>query len=211
MLTLGIDLSASHNKISPYALIDGDTNLHTISSFKSDEDLLQVLEEHQPDLVAIDVPLGMPLGLCCLEEECACVVSNGLKGRVGEVELASMGIGCFYTTKRSIIKGLIYRGMKLRRELVERGYQVIEVYPYATKVLLFGDQVPAKSNPKSLPFLKEKLSTLIQGLDPYVNELNHDRCDALLTAYTGYLHQMQLTDSLGADEEGFITMPQLPK
>ena len=66
-------------------------------------------------------------------------------------------------------------------------------------------------NPKCLPFLKEKLSTLIQGLDPYVNELNHDRCDALLTAYTGYLHQMQLTDSLGADEEGFITMPQLPK
>ena len=209
-MTLGIDLSGSCKKASPYALLDGDATLRCLASFKAHDELLPAVEEHRPDLIAIDAPLFLPLGLDCLEEDCACASANGRKGRVAEQELAGKGIGCFFTTKQSIIRNLIYRAMELGGDLARRGYPVIEVYPYATKVLLFGDEVPAKANPTSLPFLKEKLAGLIGGLDPHVNDLNHDRCDALLTAYTGYLHLMDRTDNVGLGKEGFISVPKLP-
>ena len=209
MATIGIDLSASGKTKSHFAILDKQATLEELGAFQDYDELLAALEKHQPTLVAIDAPLCLPQGLCCLEEGCSCVLYQGRKGRVSEMELARMGIGCFYTTKRSIIKRLIYRGVWLRNNLINRGYQVIEVYPYATKVLLFGDQVPAKKNPACLPFLRERMGTLINGLDPHVSGLNHDRCDALLTAYTGYLHQGHRTDSLGLIEEGVIALPHL--
>ena len=208
MLALGIDLTASSKKGSPYAFLNDEGVLLHMHSFKDHDELYRAIEEHSPTLIAIDAPLSLPSGLCCLEEDCECFPTSGQKGRVAEQQLASMGIGCFFTTKRSIIRNLIYRAMDLRCELIGRGYRVIEVYPYASKLMLFGGDVPAKSNPASLPFLREKLTSLIPGLEPYVEDLNHDRCEALLTAYTGYLHLMDRTASVGQAEEGLITLPK---
>ena len=120
-----------------------------------------------------------------------------------------MHIGCFFTTKRSIIKTLIYRGLEIYRDLMDKGYQVVEVYPYATKVILFGDKLPPKNSARGLAFLKERLSGLIIDMEPYVDDLNHDGCDALLAAYTGSLHEENKTDSLGVAEEGFVVVPRL--
>jgi predicted nuclease with RNAse H fold len=128
---------------------------------------------------------------------------------MAEIELAQMGIGCFYTGKKSIIKDLIYRGVKFRQNLTRRGYSVIEVYPYATKVMVFGDKTPSKSRPEGLTYLREHLPTLVPGPETYVNNLSHDQCDALLTAYTAYLHLKGETDSLGDPEEGMIYLPRL--
>jgi predicted nuclease with RNAse H fold len=130
---------------------------------------------------------------------------------MGEVELAQMGIGCFYTGKRSIIKKLIYRGVKLRTSLTQLGFQVIEVYPYATKVLIFGDSLPPKSKPEGLVYLRQHLPKLVPGLEDHVGGLNHKGCDAVLSAYTAYLHINGKTDSLGMPEEGTIAVPSLPK
>ena len=70
------------------------------------------------------------------------------KGRQSEIELASLGISCFYTSKGSIIRNLIYRSIRLSGQLGELGYPVIEVYPHATKVILFGDKAPPKNSPE---------------------------------------------------------------
>ena len=209
MSVLGIDLSASPKRPSEYALLDGQAMLHQLDHFDTFDELFGFLEVHRPSVIAIDAPLYLPLGLDCLEEHHSCSHVLDQKGRVSEQELARMHIGCFFTTKRSIIKTLIYRGMKLSKDLAERGYQVIEVYPYATKVLLFGDKIPPKNSPQGLAFLKEKLSKLIDGLDPYLDGLNHDRCDALLAAYTASLHCENQTDLLGIAEEGFMVVPKL--
>ena len=209
MSVLGIDLSASPKRASAFALLDGQTTLHELDSFSTSDDLFSFLDVHKPSLVAIDAPLYLPLGLDCLEEHHSCSPILDQKGRVSEQELARMHIGCFFTTKRSIIKTLIYRGMQLNQDLADRGYQVIEVYPYATKVILFGDKIPPKNSPQGIAFLKERLSGLIDGLDPYLDSLNHDRCDALLAAYTASLHQEDRTDSLGTSEEGFMVIPKL--
>jgi len=120
-----------------------------------------------------------------------------------------MHIGCFFTTKRSIIRGLIYRGQEFYRELSSRGHQVIEVYPYATKVILFGDKMPPKNSSKGLIYLKDKLSGMVNGLEPYLDKLNHNGCDAILAAYTARLHNDDETDALGSPEEGHIMVPKL--
>ena len=209
MSVLGIDLSASSKRASAYALLDGQVMLHQLDCFKTFDELFGFLDVHKPSVIAIDAPLYLPLGLDCLEEHHSCSPVLDQKGRVSEQELARMHIGCFFTTKRSIIKTLIYRGMKLSQDLAERGYKVIEVYPYATKVLLFGDKNPPKNSPQGLAFLKERLSNLIDGLDPHLDGLNHDRCDALLAAYTASLHWEDRTDMLGTPEEGFMVVPKL--
>ena len=207
MSALGIGLSASSSKASTCAFLDGEGSLSYLGTFNAHEELFSLVSERKPNVIAIDSPLCLPNRLCCLEESCSCSMVNGQKGRIAEQMLASMRIGSFYTNKRSVIRDLIYRAIELRRELSERGQQVIEVYPYATKVKLFHRRVPAKSNPESLPFLRRRLPELINGLEPYVKGLNHDRCDALLTAYTCRLYQAGLTEDLGVEEEGYITIP----
>lgn len=209
MLCLGVDLCASPSRASTLALINGDGELTELTLFKEYEELLSILEENSPSVIAIDAPLGLPLGLDCLEEDCLCSPVNQHKGRIAEVELAKMGIGCFYTGKKSIIKKLIYRGVKFRQNLNKQGHDVIEVYPYATKVMVFGDKIPSKSRPESLQHLRERLPILVPGAEPYMDRLNHDRSDAVLTAYTAYLHLKGETDSLGIPEESMISLPKL--
>ena len=214
MSSLGIDLTSSSKRASSYALLDGalldgQVKLTHLDSFKEFDELLEFLEVHKPSQIAIDAPLFLPLGLDCLEESHPCSPALEQKGRIAEQELARMHIGCFFTTKRSIIKLLIYRGSELRQDLMKRGYQVLEVYPYATKVILFGDKIPPKNSAQGLAFLKGKLSSLIEGLDSYTDGLNHDGCDAILAAYTACLYQENQTDSLGIPEEGHIVVPKL--
>ena len=46
-------------------------------------------------------------------------------------------------------------------------------------------------------------------MEPYLDSLNHDGCDALLAAYTACLHVENRTDLLGIPEEGYIVVPNL--
>ena len=208
MVYLGIDLSASAKRPSAVAFLNDQSELIELGSFREYTDLLPLIENYKPSVIAIDAPLGLPKGLDCLEEDCSCTPVYAHKGRVGEVELARMGIGCFFTNKRSIIKKMIYRGLQICHDLATRGNTVIEVYPYATKVVLFGDKIPPKSSPQGILYLREHLPTLVPGLGPHVGKLDHDRCDAVLAAYTARLHQKRQTDSLGIAEEGFIVIPK---
>jgi len=88
---------------------------------------------------------------------------------------------------------------------------VIEVYPHATKTILFGDKVPPKNSPGSLPFMKDSLTPLVKGLDKHVDELDRNTCDAVINAYTALLHFQEETDMLGTDEEGWLVLPRLPR
>ena len=211
MLVMGIDLSASPKRYSAYALLDERVRLAQLGQFWRCDELLAALDGVECGLVGIDAPLSLPLGLDCLEEDHPCSPISRHKGRAAERELARMGIGRFFTTKRSIIKGLTCRGMELCRDFVGRGYDVLEVYPYASKVVLFGRRIPRKSTPRGLAFLVERLAALIGGLEPYLDRLDHDECDALIAAYTARLHLERRTDCLGTKEEGYIVVPRPPE
>src|SRR5207247_2916440 len=111
---------------------------------------IAMLERWGARVVAVDSPMGLPAGLCCLETACACRQAHAGTGRSAERELARRGIACFWTTKRTIIKSMIYRAITLPARLVRDGYTVLEVFPYATKRILLGRALPRKSRPEGL-------------------------------------------------------------
>ena len=208
---LGIDLTSAEAK--PSACLGLDRELHLIYSgfLFQDSDILEVVTRHGFEVVAIDAPISLPAGLCCLEESCSCQPQAGVKGRSCERELARLGIPCYFTTKKSIIKAMIYRGIRLKTELESMGYEVIEVYPYASKVRLWGKPIPPKPKPTGLSFLKQHISRLLPNIAPYVDGFNHHLCDAAIAAYTAYLHNQGKTELCGEPEEGAICLPFLDR
>ena len=204
---LGIDLTSAEAR--PSACLGLDRDLHLIYSgfLNGDSDILKVAGEHGFKLVAIDAPLSLPKGLCCLEESCPCQPRAEGKGRSCERELARQGIPCYFTTKKSIIKAMVYRGIRLKAELEAMGCEVIEVYPYASKVRLLGKNIPAKSKPAGLAFLKQHIGLLLPSIAPYLDGFDHDLCDAAIAAYTAFLHHHGKTELCGETEEGAICLP----
>ena len=210
MPVLGVDLRTSSKKPSPLVLLDEDSRLVWLGSFRQDIEFVETVKLLGPGLVAIGSPLNLPSGFCCLDQSCECWFSvRDRKSRLLELELAQMGISCFYTNKVSIIKDLIYRGMRLSHELRSAGYDVIEVYPHATKMLLFGDNMPPKNNPNSVNYMISRLETLVFGMDSYMVDIDKDVCDAIINAYTGRLHVNFDTDMLGDPDEGMLVLPKL--
>ena len=212
MVVLGVGLRATSKRPSALVALDRDSSIVRMQTFDEDDELAQIALEQKPDLISIGAPLGLPLGLDCLETSCSCDFSvPQRKGRLLELELSRMGISCFFTNKGSIIRNLIYRGISLSQRLRGLGFEVVESYPHATKMILFGDKVPPKNSAASLAFLKERLSPLIAGLDDHMNGMDRNVCDAVLNAYTGLLHTQDGTDVLGAVEEGTLVLPKLPR
>ncbi len=211
MVILGVDLRASSKHPSTAVALDRESSVLFMSSFRHDDELLELAEAHQPEMITIGAPLGLPTGIHCLETSCSCC--NGAprrKGRLLELELSRMGISCFFTGKGSIIRSLVYRGIALSRRLRQAGFKVHETYPHATKVILFGDKVPPKNSAASVAFMKSHLTPLVNGLSPHLDGLDRNGCDAVLNAYTGVLHAQDATDVLGSPEEGTLVLPKLP-
>ncbi len=211
MSVLGVDLRASRKKSSSVAILDSKSHLTELGGFYEDIELMKLVDDLRPDLVAIGAPLNLPSGFCCLDQSCDCRFSvPDRKGRLLELELAKMGISCFYTNKGSIIRELIYRGILLSQNLRDAGYNVIEVYPHATKMLLFGDKVPPKNSAVSVSYMIGHLTPLVSGMEKHADDLDRNSCDAIINAYTGQLHAQSNTDVLGDPEEGILVLPKLP-
>ena len=209
-MIFGVDLRASPKRKSSVVALNDGAQFSFLNSFRNDDELLQMTDEYQPSLIAIGAPLSLPASLCCLEASCSCSATPPQKkGRTAELELARMGISCFFTNKRSIIRTLIYRGINISQQLRTQGRQVIEVYPHGTKVILFGDKIPPKNSRESLDFMKDRLTPLVQGLDACLDSLDRNSCDAVVNAYTALLHSQDDTDMLGTDDDGWLVLPRL--
>ena len=223
LTVLGVSLKSLEKNSSTVVVLDAQTaEILDLKTFLDDEGLLEMVRGKNPDelIISNGSPMSLPQGLHCLDREHACESvdqAEWRKGRRSELEMSRMGISCFFTNKRTIIRPLIERGIQLKRKLIEEGYgdSVIEVFPHASKVVLFGDGVPPKKD--SLEYMKEHLPPLIPGLGTYVDSLDINTCDALVNAYTGFLHSREETDTLGEDpeeedpEEGGIVLPKLPR
>ena len=204
---IGLDLTTSPRKKTACAVLDAGLHLRDQVLLGGDEEIVAFAEVYRPALIAIDAPLSLPLGLCCLEETCSCQPFSFRKGRQCERELSALGIGCYYTTKRSIIKGMVYRGIRLKADLERQGHTVIEIYPYASRLRLFGP-LPRKTTVAGRGGLQEGLQRLISSVpSPQKDLLSHDALDALLAAYTGFLYGCGETKALGDPSEGLLHIP----
>jgi predicted nuclease with RNAse H fold len=208
---LGIDLTSKESKPSACLGLDNELNLIYHGFLNRDSDILQTVNRLQFDLIAIDAPLSLPKGLCCLEEGCPCQPTSGAKGRDCERELAKSGIPCYFTTKKSIIKAMVYRGIRLKTGLESQGYKVIEVYPYASKIRLFGKNIPKKTTPAGLAFLKQRICQWLPDITAGIDGFNHDMCDAAIAAYTALLCSQGKAELCGEPGEGTICLPLLDR
>jgi len=208
---LGIDLTSKESKPSACLGLDNELNLIYHGFLNRDSDIRRIVNRLQFDLIAIDASLSLPKGLCCLEESCPCQPVAEGKSRGCERELRKQGIRVFPTTKKTFIKELIYRGIRLKTELESQGYKVIEVYPYGSKIRLFGKKIPKKTTPAGLAFLKQRICQLLPDTTACIDGFNHDMCDAAIAAYTTFLYSQGKTELCGELGEGTICLPFLDR
>jgi predicted nuclease with RNAse H fold len=78
---LGIDLTSSEAK--PSACLGPDIKSRPVyfGFLTTDNDIITLADFYSPEVIAIDAPLSLPSGLCCLEESCACKPKSGRKAR----------------------------------------------------------------------------------------------------------------------------------
>jgi predicted nuclease with RNAse H fold len=202
----GLDLTSGKQKASACVSIDNEPGIIKAALIFSDKDIITIIRKSQPEVVAIDAPLSLPEGLCCLDKQCPCKPLHEYKGRWSEQLLARAGFPCYFTTKKSIIKNMVIRSMKLKEELEKYKIKVIEVYPYASKTILFG-KLKRKTTTAGISQLRETLDSLLRDSDSSISKWNHDLCDAAIAAYTGLLWYRNATKKLGNDSEGYIFIP----
>jgi len=207
---LGIDLTSTEAKPSACLGLDSKSQLVYFGFLTENKDILALLNFYSPQVIAIDAPLSLPLGLCCLEETCSCKPKFPRKNRQCDQELRQQRIPCYPTSKKTFVKDLIYRGIELKTSIgreVKQAGQVIEVYPFASKVRLLGKTVPRKTTKEGLSFLRDKLGDILPSLKPYLDMFDHDLCDAAVAAYTALLYHQNRVEALGNSEEGLIFIP----
>jgi predicted nuclease with RNAse H fold len=206
----GIDLTSTEAKPSACLGLDSRSQLVYLGFLTENRDIVTLLNFYSPQVIAIDAPLSLPLGLCCLEESCPCKPKFPRKNRQCDQELRQQGITCYPTSKKTFIKDLIYRGIELKASIgreVKQVSQIIEVYPFASKVRLFGKNVPRKTTKQGMSFLRDKLGDILPSLKPYSGMLDHNFYDAAVAAYTALLRHRNKVDTLGSSEEGVIVIP----
>ena len=206
----GIDLTSTETKPSACLGLDSKSQLVYLGFLIENRDIVTLLNFYSPQVIAIDAPLSLPSGLCCLEESCPCKPKFPRKNRQCDQELRQQGIPCYPTSKKTFIKDLIYRGIELKTSIdceVKQAGQVIEVYPFASKVRLFGKTVPRKTTKQGMSFLKDKLGDILPGLKPYSGMLDHNFFDAAVAACTALLYHQNRVEALGNSEEGLILIP----
>jgi predicted nuclease with RNAse H fold len=206
----GIDLTSTEAKPSACLGLDGKSQLIYLGFLTENIEIVTLLNFYSPQVIGIDAPLSLPLGLCCLEESCSCKPEFPRKNRQCDQELRRQGIPCYPTSKKTFIKDLIYRGIELKTSIgrdVKQAGQVIEVYPFASKVRLFGETIPRKTTKQGMSFLRDKLGEILPDLNPYLDMFDHDLYDAALAAYTALLHHQNRAEALGNSKEGIIFIP----
>ena len=205
---LGIDL-AGPSRPSGYAVLDDAAALLDLGLAPDDASIVALAERSGARIIAIDCPLGLPVGLDCLDPSHPCVPSSPSGIRASELAVRALGYGLYYTTKKTIIRAMTERGIALRAELQRRGLRVIEVYPYASKCRLFGKRMPKKTTPDGVRWLRDRLAPLVAGLDAVPRTLTHDELDAVVAAYTAVLYTLGQATALGDEAEGAIVVPDL--
>ncbi len=206
---VGVDLTGG-KRPSDLAALDDSGYEVAFAQATTDDEIVAALTRFGARIAAVDSPMGLPLGLCCLEPTCDCMPTDPRPGRSAERTLAARGIPCFWTTKRCIIKGMVYRAIALKGRLEAAGIQVLEVYPYAVKRVLIGRSLPRKSTADGLTALVAGARSQLPDCrwpEPWAP--GHDQLDALYCAITARLHALGRTEALGDPAEVALIMPRL--
>ncbi len=201
-MALGIDLRSGPRYPTGLAALDSDRRLRELRVVRRDEEIEAAAARLQPAIVAIDAPLALPEGRCCVDAACACA-SAGIM-RVVDRACAAAGYRPFPTLLPSMV-GLTLRGIALAERLREAGSVVIEVYPGMAQDIL---GIPRKGRGASgRTELQRGLKRAdLRGI-PRARRASHDELDAATAALVGLLHLEGRTQRWGPDGVSPLVAP----
>ncbi len=190
---VGIDLAGSPKRNTGICLLKGKTVVKYATVY-SDSEIISFVEAAKPALIAIDAPLNLPPGRKNIEDR------NGEHFRPCDRELLKRGIR-FFPITLGPMRSLTVRGIRLKKILKRKGYEVIEIYPGAAQDVWC---IPRKQ--KGLPKLRRGLEKL--GLKGLNNKMNGDELDAVTGAMVGKLFLQGKAEVLGNFKRGAIVVPK---
>jgi predicted nuclease with RNAse H fold len=198
---LGVDLAGLPTNPSGIAVLDRRRLMH-LQSVETDEAIREIARSlGRRTVIAINAPLTLPSGRCCLDDDCRCRHDPGTRSREVERALARERVPTLAT---ALIKVLARRGIALAESLRRDGFEVLETYPFATLRLL---DLPAtgKRSRAGRQRIGEAVSWFVPGLaglDPSEHEL-----DAVVCALTADLWLRGQCRLVGDPAEGQMVVP----
>lgn len=198
MRFIGVDLAGSPRRPTGLALMDEGLAV-ICGTARDDATLQETILGWGKALVAIDAPLSLPQGRCCLEATCPCA-TYGI-AREADRALRRAGIAVLWTGLPSMVP-LTRRGIALRTFLEGHGYQVIEVYPGAAQDILgLGRKKQGKE--------KLRAALWAWGLrgDLARPDLTHHELDAVTAALVGHYYLAGDYSLVGDAAEGVVVLP----
>jgi predicted nuclease with RNAse H fold len=201
---LGVDLAGlPTNPTGVAVMLDG--RLVTLRSLGSDEEIGELGRALGPStVIAVNAPLTLPRGRCCLDDDCRCRHDPGTRSRALERQLAHERVPILAS---ALIKVLARRGIALGALLRASGFTVLEAYPFAT-MLLLGLPTKGKRSRKGRRLIGEALAPLVPGLD-HPNATEHE-LDAVVCALTADLWLHGRCRLVGDAAEGQMVVPLPP-
>ncbi|MCP8308474.1 MAG: DUF429 domain-containing protein [archaeon] len=197
MKFIGIDLAGVETRDSGICILDEDLKAK-VFTLKSDDEIIDCIIKLRPDIIAIDAPLSLPFGRCCLKDTCSCRNKGHL--RECDRELLRMKIKFFPITLGPMRK-LTERGISLKEIIERKGIKVIEVYPGGAQDML---GIPRKQ--KGINELRKGLMKIgIKGISKVISD--HE-LDAITSALVGKMYIEGDYLALGNSKEGLIIMPR---
>jgi predicted nuclease with RNAse H fold len=164
VLIVGLDLAGVESRPTGLCILR-DMEAETSLVYK-DEEVLKIIMESKPKIVAIDAPLSLPSGRESVEQR------TNVHLRECDKELLRRGIEFFPITLGPMRK-LTNRGINLRRTLEKEHLRVIEVYPGGAQDIL------------GIPRKQQGLEKLRAGLEKVgIMRLDHRMSDHELDAVT---------------------------
>jgi predicted nuclease with RNAse H fold len=203
VICVGIDLAGVPHRETGVAILRDGRLEHLTSAGADDEILALVALAGEACTVAINAPLTLPRGRCCLDDDCPCRHDPGTRSREVERELLRMKVPVLAT---ALIKVLARRGYQLVAALRAVGYEPLEVYPFATLRLL---DLPASGKRTQLG--RRRIHNALQSLVPSLDhpDASEHQLDAVVCAYTAHLWRQGHTRTVGAPDEGQMVIPDV--
>jgi predicted nuclease with RNAse H fold len=193
---VGLDLAGSEKRNTGFCLMEG--NHAEVSVLHTDEEILRALGQGVK-VAAIDAPLSLPRGRCCLRDDCPCMGKAHF--RVCDLDLRAMKIK-FFPITLGPMRQLTLRGLGLKEKLELRRIQVFETYPGAAQDL-WG--IPRQKDLGGLKKGLERFKVKGNWQRPGVTK---DELDALTCALIARDSLRGKTMTIGDPQEGLMVLPE---
>ena len=191
---VGLDLAGSPKRDTGACRFSG---LHRIQAtvLHSDPEILDFVENAEPELVVIDAPLSIPHGRRTIEDR------SGPHLRACDRELLRRKLP-FFPITLGPMRMLTARGIRLAAELTARGFSVVEGYPGGAQDLL---GIPRKS--AGVSRLQRALRSRGLGGELARRALTHDELDAVTLGWVGWDFRHGRGELIGDPTEGLMLLP----